>query len=48
MGDIRIAFDDRDEVVNWKGNPIYLDQSIKEGMTNCLYFTESLKTTYYD
>lgn len=31
MGDIRIMFDQNDEVAFWKGNPIYLDALIKEG-----------------
>ncbi|XP_014226882.1 apyrase-like [Trichogramma pretiosum] len=30
IGDIRIVFNDVGEVKYWKGNPIYLDQSIKE------------------
>ncbi|KAL7299295.1 hypothetical protein TKK_0007877 [Trichogramma kaykai] len=30
IGDIRIVFNDVGEVEYWKGNPIYLDQSIKE------------------
>ena len=31
LGDIIISFNDRNKIVAWKGNPIYLDKSIKEG-----------------
>lgn len=34
MGDIRIVFDQNDEVANWEGDPIYLDSSILEGINN--------------
>jgi hypothetical protein len=36
MGDIRIVFDEKDEVKYWKGNPIYLDSSISEGEDNII------------
>lgn len=31
MGDIRVVFDQNDEVAYWKGNPIYLNKYIKQG-----------------
>lgn len=32
MGDIRITFDDHDEVEQWTGNPIYLNNLVQEGL----------------
>ncbi|XP_011501279.1 PREDICTED: apyrase-like [Ceratosolen solmsi marchali] len=37
MGNIRIVFDENDEVKFWKGNPIYLDSNVKE---DCLIIDE--------
>ncbi|XP_008212356.1 apyrase isoform X1 [Nasonia vitripennis] len=33
MGDIRIVFDEDDEVAHWEGDPIYLDSSVQEDQT---------------
>lgn len=39
MGDIRIIFDENDEVAHWEGDPIYLDSSVQEGIDikKCVY-----------
>lgn len=31
MGDLQVIFDGKGEVSQWRGNPIYLDQTIEEG-----------------